>query len=819
MERGARVVFLALFLIFPLPPIPHHEQEEFGEVVFESNIAWDTNGWNSLVEEGFTPLRQLSANEMLVWAPIDDGEIPQKITEFRGFIDEYKTYIVVLEPRLEVKEKNEIRTTLNMLELNPITVFTPMHGSPLSEIIQITPSNSFTNWWQFIEVIHGIHWVEPLLETVGRNDIAAAIMQHGNVSGQPAWLFGLDGTGVIITNADSGIDRDHACFREATEPGASGSEWNNATGTPGQNHRKIVFFNETIDDWDSPNNQNYRHGTHVAGSLACRSIWEVSAENNADWVNATPGEGTSISHGARLVIEDVVDDDGWQIPEIGELFWEASSHGGVIRSDSWGDDNTEYTLRTSKFDTWLFSVPWSVSFVAPGNTGDEVLEPANGLNVVSVGASAKDGTNDLWTLSPRQETAQGRMGVTIVVPGETVISAKGDGVHDSNNDGWRSSTGTSMATPQAAAFAAIIQQMVETGWIAGNESRVVVSSDSLRPDWAESVDNNLTDGNISLAQGFTPSGPLIRALMVLSADTLEGGRQAELTLGPAPDNQQGWGRPNLSNLVDFENINIQMNNSTVDPAMNVWIHDSFKMNNNSWQDMIEKWVGEKPLDSVSNHRWKGEGAAGPFLSTSENVTWQMPIVSGEDFDARLVWNSAPNIDSRDDLDLVVTLPDGQIFLGNDLAGMGVKENIETIEGVHIPSETLHGFEFLELQIIGHQINTGPENGVVGLNGDKIGFALAVKGVERSGVETITPWLVLTQNENGNEEQGDDSLGKYWFVTMIVIILFTIGLIVVERYKISSQIMVDEIITEGEPSNHDSDSLPIAVAPHIGDDDE
>ncbi len=797
----------------------HDEQPEFGEVIFESDILLGVDSWNDLIEQGVVPLRQLSANEMLVWAPIEKGEIPFKITEYRGLVGEFETYIVVLEPRLEVSEKDEIISVLNMIGLHPVVIFSPMQGSPLSEVIQITPSTGFENWWQFVEIIHGIHWVEPVLETVGRNDVAAAIMQHGNISGQPAWLFGLDGTGVIITNADSGIDRDHACFREATEPGASGSEWNNATGTPGINHRKIVFFNGTVDDWDSPNNQNYRHGTHVAGSLACRSIWEVSAENNGDWINATPGEGTSIAHGARLVIEDVVDDDGWQIPDIGELFWEASAHGSVIRSDSWGDDSIEYTLRTSKFDSWLFSVPWSVSFVAPGNTGDEVLEPANGLNVVSVGAAAKDGTNDLWTLSPRQETAQGRMGVTIVVPGETIISAKGDGVHDSNNDGWRSSTGTSMATPQAAAFAAIIQQMVETGWVTGNDSRRVVSSDSLRPDWAESVDNNLTNGNLSLAQGFTPSGPLIRALMVLSADSLEGGRQAELTLGVAPDNQQGWGRPNISNLVNFEDLNKKMNDSTVDPAANIWIHDSFRLIDNNWKDMIENWMGESPLDSVSNHNWKGEGATGPFLSTSENVVWKMPIVDGEDFDARLVWNSAPNIDSRDDLDLIVTLQDGQVFLGNDLDGEGLKENIETIEGVHIPSEILSGQEFVEIEIIAHQINIGPERGGVGLNGDKIGFALAVKGVQRDAVETLTPWLIITHNEGGDEEQGGDSLGKYWFGLMIIIILFATGLIIVERHKTTTQIIVDEINSEGEPSNHDSGSLPLAVAPHIGDNDE
>jgi len=235
--------------------------------------------------------------------------------------------------------------------------------------------------------------------------------------------------------------------------------------------------------------------------------------------------------------------------------------------------------------------------------------------------------------------------------------------------------------------------------------------------------------------------------------------------------------------------------------------------------MIENWVEENPLDSVSNHHWKGEGAVGPFLSTSEDVVWKMPIVNGEDFDARLVWNSAPNIDSRDDLDLLVTLPDGQIFLGNDMVGDGVRESVETIEGVHISSEILNDFEYLELRIIGHQINTGPERGVVGLNGDKIGFALAVKGVDREGVETITPWSILVQDEEVNVEQGGGSLERYWFAVMIIIVLFAIGLIIIEKHKISTQMVVDEFMTEGEPSNHDSDSLPIAVAPHIGDDDE
>ncbi len=221
--------------------------------------------------------------------------------------------------------------------------------------------------------------------TSGRNAVAASISQHGELNGHPAWLLGIDGTGVIIASADSGIDRDHACFRDATEPGASGSEWNNATGTPGDAHRKILFLDESIDDWDSQGHEHFTHGTHVAASLVCRSVYEQAAEDVQDWLNATPGEGTSLSHGAKLVFTDVVGDDGWVVPEPSVLFTTAAVNGAVIRSDSWGDATTDYTERTRQFDSWLHSVPWALSIVAPGNTGNEVREPANGFNVVSVG--------------------------------------------------------------------------------------------------------------------------------------------------------------------------------------------------------------------------------------------------------------------------------------------------------------------------------------------------------------------------------------------------------------------------------------------------
>jgi len=819
MGRGTSVIAASLLILLPLPPSNMMIEDEMGEITIDVGRPLITSDWNQLIDEGKQPIRQISINELLVWGPINKNDLPAKKTEYRGFLTHHENYLIVLEPNINNNYREEIIGNIELLDLGITYISETNKISVNPQVVMISPKIPFNEWWPIIETMHGLHWVEPVLITKERNYESAALMQSGNISIHPSWLFGLDGTGVVIANADSGIDRDHACFREATESGASGSEWNNATGTPGNNHRKILYLNETIDDWDSPGDKNYLHGTHIAGSLGCRSVWEIAAENNGDWNNSIPGEGTSISHATKLVIEDVVGNEGWEIPEISELFWEAGKYGAVIRSDSWGDDTTEYTLRTSKFDTWLYQVPWSVSFVAPGNTGGEILEPANGLNVVSVGVSDKDGSDDLWTLSPRNKTEQGRMGVTIVAPGENIISAKGDGNHNSYNDEMKSSTGTSMATPQAAAAAAIIQQMVEDGWITGNESRAPINTATMRPNWAQHYDNNITNGNLLLGNGFTPSGPLIRALLTLGTDSLEGGRQAELTLGKAPDNQQGWGRINLSKLINFENINFELTNNSIEPGNNIWIHDSYRLEENNWQEWISNWVDGKETNGVSNHKWKGEGAAGPFISSGEEITWDIPIIEGQDVDIRLVWNTAPNLDSRDDLDLVVTLPNGEIFYGNDFQNLGEREDVETIEGVHISSEQLSGFTNITVKVVGTNINVGPEPNVIGLNGDKIGFAIAIKGVKRDLVVSKNQWDVVENNKYENEALNNIFSEHFTLIIVLISILFVSSIIAIDNIQSRGKNKQNELMMKSEPSNHERVSLVSAMRTRVGEDDE
>ena len=128
------------------------------------------------------------------------------------------------------------------------------------------------------ETLHipGLLWIEPVLQTHARNGQASALIEHGALSGHPFWELGLNGSGVILGVADSGIDADHACFRNATSPSDQHAEptaSHPAIGEFGPEHRKIRFLNTSIDGNDTPGHSDYRHGTHVIGSLACHDVY------------------------------------------------------------------------------------------------------------------------------------------------------------------------------------------------------------------------------------------------------------------------------------------------------------------------------------------------------------------------------------------------------------------------------------------------------------------------------------------------------------------------------------------------------------------
>ncbi|PXY75402.1 MAG: hypothetical protein CXX80_00995 [Methanobacteriota archaeon] len=734
------------------------------EYVLVIGRAWTVAEWSSLYSYDISPLRQLSFDSLLVWQPLGAGPVEwsgghsAEPAEWKAGLDSTfplpgQSILVILEPRLPHDAGNQLVNDLQRLGLQPSDLPDDMGASALPITIEaVWPSVGKSTLLDELLALQGVFWVEPVLEAGLRNEVSSAILQDGEVLSHPLWELGLAGEGIVVGIADTGLDRDHSCFRNASLAYGFGAEEDNVSATPGINHRKLLLLNETYDDWDDPGDVDGRHGSHTAGTLSCYDIDSFLATLNGDWDNATPGIMTAMAYDSRLVVQDLVGPSGWMEPPMDTLLWENSRNGGIIHSDSWGDATTSYTLRSHNLDAWMRENPWSLVFVAPGNNGGLVLEPANARSVVSVGASARDNSTTVYSQSSHGPLEDGRRGILILAPGMGIISAQSDGVHDSANGGARTSSGTSMATPMAASTTALIQQMIEDGWISrAGDNRSIVNSSGIIPGWSsyEGV------GNISLGDGFTPSNNLLRALLTLSAEPLVGGHHKGLDLGSFPDEMQGWGRPNLSRLLDADSVNSSLVGDFLGtegyvPAENIWIWDGFA-SDGDWVSALSARVDSPkiggPLAKLSYSEWTGEGLAGPFLASGEEASWQLERVIGEDLDLRLSWSPKPAPGPVDDLQLVVVMGDGRFVVGDYFNDSGYSNlfvepaflntlvgNNESTVGIRIPADLLGDSLWVEVRVRARNVTIGNFTGGLGIDGDRVGFALAARGLVRESLD-------------------------------------------------------------------------------------
>ena len=488
-------------------------------------------------------------------------------------------------------------------------------------------------------------------------------------------LIALDGSGVIIAVADTGIDMDHSCFRNSTEE----------VGVPGPSHRKIILLNDTVDDWDNQGHQQFRHGTHIAGILACDAV------DGAEGVR-------SLSNGSKLLVQDVVDSTGWVVPEnVDSLLSEASANGAVISSWSWGDNSINYTNRSHTIDEWTVENPWSLIFVAPGNNGGMMLEPSNAYNVVSVAASDSEENGSMWPSSSHGPDVNDRRGTLISAPGMGVVSAKADGDKSSLNNGTYAMTGTSMATPMAASFTALLQQKVEQEY------------------------------------GYTPSAPLLRALLASSAEGI---------IGDSPDPIQGYGRPNLDSF-----------------SGGLFIHDSYQVED--WMSIIQSRGGS--LDSMKSNPWDGSEAAGPFLSQNESWSEFFRPTPGEDVEIVMSYNARPMGQEIDDLRLILKTSDGRFAVDDKIGNSGYSQlyyssfttpvalnsSNETTVMIRVAAEMLEDVEWIEVEVLANSISGTGQNGTLGIDGTMLGFGIAATGVSDL-IQNTGPTIVMNDGPSGGE---------------------------------------------------------------------
>ena len=663
--RRAALILVVLFVAplssaWPIPDFPLTESEW---IIVESD-GWTSEEWADLRNQGLEPLRQISETEVLVWGSFGDYQLKDEIVLRGPIADGYR---VILEPRLPSDAQWDV---LGLFDFQNLILAGHSSAYPTTfEIFGVEP--------EIFDSIPGIWWVEPILKTESRSNVAADIMLGlSNASNYESEKF--NGSGVIVGMADSGIELDHECFRE-----------NQTTiGDIGINHRKVIRLNTSIDDGDHPGHEDFRHGTHLAGALMCDLFEGI--------------EGRGVAHSSQLIFQDVVNESGWSEPEMDWLLAEDLAYGAVIHSYSWGDVTEAYTSRSFLLDAWHREIPWSLAFIAPGNNPNKLYEPANARNIVSVGGTMKDNGTDLFTGSSYGPTEEGLRGNFIVTPAVGIVSAAADGNLSSFNNDMRSSTGTSSSTALGAGVTAIIQQMVQEGYFIQN-------------------------GN------YTPSGSQLRVLLALSAQSLEGGQQGGEYVSAAPNTMQGWGRPSLDSIAQED----------------VWIHDSYQMNETQRLEMVVDWLdnnGSKPFESIEKKMWNGSGAQGPFLKNGESVAWNLTLKNNTDFKAFLSFDQRPFGQYSDDLNLVVTLPNGTQFETND--------SLEGTEGLKIDVDELNGVEWVSVEVNAKNVGIGNYTDLLGNDGDKVGFALAVSGIE--GVK-IDPTFDIDELCCKNTTEDNDSL--------------------------------------------------------------
>ena len=490
----------------------------------------------------------------------------------------------------------------------------------------------------------------------------------------------LDGSGVIIAVADTGIDMDHSCFRNSS----------NEIGTPGPEHRKIVHLNDSIDDWDTQGHQQFRHGTHIAGILACDQLEGDSSMR-------------SLSHGAKLVVQDIVDSSGWSVPDdVTSLLAESSRHGAIINSWSWGDNTVNYTERSSMIDKWTVENPWSLVFIAPGNTGNTMLEPSNAYNAVAVVASDSNENGSLWSGNSHGPDVNDRRGVFIAAPGMGVVSAKADGTKMGMNYDSYAMTGTSMATPMAASFTALLQELIQNEY------------------------------------GYAPSAPLLRAMLAASGEGL---------VGDDPDSMQGYGRPSLKS---FENGFI--------------VHDSYKTDD--WVGLIDSrggtleafisnpWNGSGAAGPflAENESWTQLYQPIPGEDVEVVMSYNARPGGYPIDDLRLVVKTSDGRFAVDDE--MSNSGYSQLYYESFTSPLQMNSSNETTVMVRIPSTQLEGVEWVSIEVIANDIYDGMNAGYLGLEGTSVGFGLVATGLQNL-TQNTPPEITIIEGPVGGENYSEN----------------------------------------------------------------
>jgi subtilisin family serine protease/Mg-chelatase subunit ChlD len=372
-----------------------------------------------------------------------------------------------------------------------------------------------------------VRWIDavrtPLLEDERSSQIVledlngVAAPNTGPVVGYAANLtaLGVDGTGVTIAICDTGVDTNDAASMHADLAGRFAFAVD-ATGA-------------AVADGDTNG-----HGTHVAG---------IAAGNGAS--GDTDPQGFVLGQGVASAAQvGFVRFNG----SVQQRVQESARQGADVMNNSWAMNGDDYSADDRTVDLGVrdadpantdqtpLVIVFSAGNSGPG-AGSVTKNPKNAILVGNAltfrpGEGAADDIRGIANNSSRGPAADGRLLPTVTAPGTNIVSARsnadtdavapgvqrpdtaytdtGGGVHNNHTQ----KSGTSMASPHVAGACAILI------------------------DWWRQTRN-----------GRTPSPALLKAFLIATTESAQGGPGVAGGLGVEPNNNVGWGRVSIENAL------------------------------------------------------------------------------------------------------------------------------------------------------------------------------------------------------------------------------------------------------------------------------
>jgi Subtilase family/Bacterial TSP3 repeat len=356
-------------------------------------------------------------------------------------------------------------------------------------------------------------WIEPYHPMRLVDEVSSKIVAgDGGPNVLLSQSLGYDGSGVKVAVADSGLNNGDAA---SMHPDLLGR-------TPA-----FFYYGNLTDAADE-----HSHGTHVSGIIAGDGATGEKDDNGFLY-------GLGVAPGASIIAQRIFDGVGNFEPPAGgfeQLTRDATGAGAVIGSNSWGDDTQgAYDASAMEFDELvrdansltLGDQQYILEFSAgnAGPAGQTIGSPAVAKNVIATGASEndrldflvyEDGPEAMADFSSRGPCADGRIKPDIVAPGTWISSLQSASASDIYawapiDENYQYQGGTSQAGPHASGAAAVLVQF-----------------------YRRSHTN------------ATPSPALVKAALINTAVDMDDA----FGTGPIPNNDEGWGRIDLTPLFD-----------------------------------------------------------------------------------------------------------------------------------------------------------------------------------------------------------------------------------------------------------------------------